>query len=65
MPRTSTSNFPLSDDDYDELASENELDQQDVKPDQGPFAGTIVKPRHVTTSCKSLHGKLCCLFPRG
>lgn len=49
--------YPLSDDDYDELASENEL-EEDLKPDTGPFGGSIVKPRHVTTSCRQLHGTL-------
>jgi hypothetical protein len=51
------SNVVLSDEDFDELASGDELEELDLKPDEGPFGGSIVKPRHVTTSCKSLHGE--------
>lgn len=50
-------NFPLSDDDLDELYSENELDQEDVKPGTGPFSGALIKPRHVTVGCRQLYGK--------
>jgi hypothetical protein len=58
MPRNNTTNpnIVLSDSEYDELASGDEDDDLDVKPDLGPFGNSITKPRHVTTSCKSLHG---------
>jgi hypothetical protein len=54
MPRKT--DIILSEDDYDELLSGDEEDV-DAKPDTGPFGGTITKPRHVTTSTKSLFGK--------
>jgi hypothetical protein len=54
MPRNN--NIVLSDDELDELASGDELDL-DIKPEDGPFGGAITKPRHVTISCKNLHGE--------
>jgi len=53
MPPKADTNFELSDSELDELAS----DDEDRKPEAGPYGGAISKPRHVTTSCKSLHGK--------
>jgi len=55
MPPKADNNFELSDSELDELAS----DDEDRKPEAGPYGGAISKPRHVTTSCKSLHGKSC------
>lgn len=49
--------FVLSDDDIDELNSENELDEEDIKPGTGPFTGALVKPRHVTVGCRQLYGR--------
>jgi hypothetical protein len=45
--------YEVSDDDLDELSS---LADEDVKPNIGPLAGSLSKPRHVTLSCKQLHG---------
>lgn len=53
MPPKPDNNFELSDSDLDELAS----DDEDRKPDAGIYEGAISKPRHVTTSCRQLHGK--------
>ena len=53
MPPQQDNDFELSDSELDELASDNE----DRKPELGPFGGAITKPRHVTTSCKGLHGE--------
>jgi len=53
MPPKADTNFELSDSELDELLS----DDEDRKPGAGPYGGAITKPRHVTTSCKGLHGK--------
>lgn len=55
MPPKVDDNFELSDSELDELLSDHE--DEDSKPAVGPYGGAISKPRHVTTSCKSLHGK--------
>ena len=55
MPTTKATNIELSDSELDELLSDGE---EEKKPEAGPYGGAISKPRHVTTSCKLLHGKL-------
>jgi hypothetical protein len=55
MPPKKDTSFELSDSELDELASDDESEER--KPEAGPYGGAISKPRHVTTSCKSLHGK--------
>jgi hypothetical protein len=54
MPTTRIQ-YDVSDDDLDEL--EDGVDD-DVKPDIGLLHGQLTKPRHVTLSCKQLHGEL-------
>jgi hypothetical protein len=55
MPPKRTTNIELSDSELDELLSD---DEEERKPEAGPYGGAITKPRHVTTSCKQLHGEL-------
>lgn len=53
MPLKQDTNYEVSDSELDELLS----DDEDKKPEAGPFGGAITKPRHVTTSCRGLHGE--------
>jgi hypothetical protein len=57
MPTRNEQDFVLSDDDVDELESQDEFDEEEVKPGTGPFTGALVKPRHVTVACRQLYGK--------
>jgi hypothetical protein len=55
MPRAAQDE--LSDEDYDELIDEEEGDEEEAKPSLDPLYGAIVRPRHITLSCKQLHGE--------
>jgi hypothetical protein len=50
--------FELSDDDFDEIISDDEDQKPNASDPALVLRGSLQKPRHSTTSTKHLHGEL-------